>query len=95
MKAIPLGDRILVKRAEAEVKSKGGLYIPESGKEKPLEGVVIAIGDGRLTDDGKLIPVRVGVRDRVLFGKYAGVEIKIDDVEYSVVREDEILCVLR
>ena len=95
MRLEPLGDRILVKRIDASEKSKGGLFIPDVGKEKPLEGIVSAVGEGRLTDDRVLIPTRVRVGDRILFGKYAGVEVKIDEVDYAIVREDEVLGILR
>jgi len=94
MKVKPLHDRVLVKRVEAEEKVKGGIIIPDTAKEKPLEGKVVAIGAGRLDDDGKRIPLEVKVGDRVLIGKYAGTEIKIDEVEHVIIREDEILGVI-
>jgi len=94
MKVKPLHDRILVKRVEPEEKVKGGLIIPDTAKEKPLEGKVVAVGAGRLDEDGKRIPVEVKVGDRVLVGKYAGTEIKIDDVEHVIVREEEVLGVI-
>jgi chaperonin GroES len=94
MKVKPLHDRVLVKRVEPEEKVKGGIIIPDTAKEKPLEGKVVAIGAGRLDDDGKRIPLEVKVGDRVLVGKYAGTEIKIDEVEHVIVREDEILGVI-
>ncbi|HXI01936.1 MAG TPA: co-chaperone GroES [Candidatus Saccharimonadales bacterium] len=94
MKVKPLHDRVLVKRVEPEEKVKGGIIIPDTAKEKPLEGKVVAIGTGRLDEDGKRIPLEVKVGDRVLIGKYAGTEVKIDDVEHVIVREEEILGVI-
>lgn len=94
MKVKPLHDRILVKRVEAEEKVKGGIIIPDTAKEKPLEGKVVAVGTGRLDDNGKRIPLEVKVGDRVLIGKYAGTEIKIEDVEHVIVREEEVLGVI-
>ena len=95
MKVKPLHDRILVKREEAVEKRKGGIIIPDTAKEKPLEGRVIAVGAGKLDDSGKRIPLEVKAGDRVLIGKYAGNEIKIDDVEHVIVREDEVLGILQ
>jgi len=94
MKVKPLNDRVLVKRVEPEEKVKGGIIIPDTAKEKPLEGRVVAIGSGRLDENGKRIPLEVKVGDRVLVGKYAGTEIKIDEVEHVIVREDEVLGVI-
>jgi len=94
MKVKPLHDRVLVKRIEPEEKVKGGIIIPDTAKEKPLEGRVVAVGSGRLDEDGKRIPLEVKVGDRVLVGKYAGTEIKIDEVEHVIVREDEVLGVI-
>jgi chaperonin GroES len=94
MKVKPLADRVLVKRVEPEEKLKGGIIIPDTAKEKPLEGKVVAIGAGRLDEDGKRIPLEVKVGDRVLIGKYAGTEIKIEEIEHVIVREDEILGVI-
>jgi chaperonin GroES len=91
MKIRPLNDRILVKRVEPEPKAKGGLIIPDTAKEKPLEGVVIAVGVGRLNDAGERVPCEVKAGDRVLVGKYTGTEIRIEDVEHVMVREEEIL----
>ena len=95
MKARPLSDRVLLKRIEekGEVK-KGGIIIPDTAKEKPIEGEVISAGPGKITEDGKRLPMDLKAGDRVLFGKYAGTEIKIDDVEYVIMREEEILAVL-
>ena len=91
----PLFDRVLVKRVEAEEKAKGGIIIPDTAKEKPMEGKVIAVGAGRLDDDGKRIPMEVKSGDRVLFGKYAGTEIKINDEEHIILKEDEILGIIQ
>ena len=90
----PLGDRVLVKPAtEGEVK-KGGIIIPDTAKEKPQEGTVVAVGTGKLDDAGKLIPINVKKGDKVLMPKYGGTEVKIDDVEYQIIREEDILGVI-
>ena len=94
MKVRPLHDRILVKRLEEQEVKKGGIIIPDTAKEKPMEGKVIAVGSGKLEKDGKRTPLEVKVGDRVLFGKYAGTEIKIDDEEHVILREEEVLGVL-
>ncbi len=94
MKVKPLYDRILVRRVEPEEKVKGGIIIPDTAKEKPLEGKVVAVGAGRLDDDGKRIKLEVKAGDRVLIGKYAGTEIRIEDKEHVIVREDEVLGVI-
>jgi chaperonin GroES len=94
MKVRPLHDRILIKRIEEKETIKGGIIIPDSAKEKPQEGEVIAVGNGKKTDDGKVIPLDVKAGDRILFGKYSGTEIKIDEQEYLIVREEEVLGVL-
>jgi len=94
MKVKPLSDRVLLHRVEPEQKVKGGIIIPDSAQEKPLEAKVIAIGAGKLDENGKRIPFQVKVGDRVLVGKYAGNEIKIDDKEHVIVREDEILGII-
>ena len=91
MKFRPLGDRILVKRVESEEKTKGGIIIPDTAKEKPQEGRVVAVGKGKVTNDGKLQPIDVGAGDRVLFGKYAGTEIQLDGEEHVIIREDDVL----
>lgn len=91
MKIRPLQDRIIVKRIEEEEKTKGGIIIPDSAKEKPSEGKVVAVGTGKVTDDGKKIPLEVKAGDRVLFGKYSGTEIKIEGEEHLILREDDIL----
>jgi chaperonin GroES len=94
MNVKPLGDRVLVKRVEPEEKMKGGIIIPDSAKEKPMEGKVIAVGSGKTDDNGKRITMDVKKGDRVLIGKYAGTEFKLDEVDHVIVREDEILGVL-
>ncbi len=94
MKIRPLHDRIIVKRLDEEEKTKGGIIIPDSAKEKPSEGKVIAVGKGKLTDDGKILKLDVKAGDRVLFSKYAGTEVKIDDVEHLIMREDDILGII-
>lgn len=91
MKVKPLNDRVLIKRLEAKEQVRGGIIIPDTAKEKPMEGEVIAVGPGRLDDNGKRIAMTVKAGDKVLVGKYAGTELKIDDVEHIVVREDEVL----
>ena len=94
MKIRPLHDRILVRRLEAEQRTKGGIIIPDSAKEKPIEGEVVAVGNGKVLDDGTVRPLDVKVGDRVLFGKYSGTEVKIDGEERLIVREDDIFVVL-
>lgn len=94
MKVKPLYDRVLVKRVEEKEQRQGGIIIPDTAKEKPMEGKVIAVGSGRIEKDGKRIPMEVKVGDRVLFGKYSGTEIKIEDVEHVILREDEVLGVI-
>lgn len=90
----PLGDRILVKRIQEEEKTKGGIIIPDTAKEKPQEGRVVAVGKGKVTEDGKLLSPDVKAGDRILFGKYAGSEIKLEGEEHLILREDDILGVL-
>ena len=87
----PLHDRVLIKRLDPEETVRGGIIIPDTAKEKPMEGQVIAVGSGKVQDDGKVQPLQVKAGDRVLIGKYAGTEIKIDGVEHCIVREDEVL----
>jgi chaperonin GroES len=94
MKIRPLQDRIIVKRMEEEEKTKGGIIIPDSAKEKPLEGKVLAVGNGKILEDGKVRPLDVKVGDRILFGKYAGTEIKIDGEEHLMLREEDVLGVI-
>lgn len=94
MKIRPLQDRVIVKRLEEEQKTKGGIIIPDSAKEKPLEGIVIAVGKGKTADDGKLIKMDVKEGDKVLFSKYGGTDVKIDGQEYLIMKEDDILGVI-
>ncbi len=94
MKVRPLHDRILVKRVEEETKTKGGIIIPDSAKEKPQEGQVVAVGPGKVTDEGKRVAPEVKAGDRILFGKYSGTEIKIEGEEHLILREDDILAVI-
>ena len=94
MNVRPLQDRILVRRVEEVEKTRGGIIIPDSAKERPLEGKVTAVGSGKRLEDGTLVPLDVKVGDRLLFGKYAGTEIKVDGVEHIIIREEEVLGVL-
>jgi chaperonin GroES len=94
MKVKPLHDRLLVKRIEEKESRSGGIIIPDTAKEKPMEGKVIAVGTGKVEKDGKRTPLEVKVGDRVLFGKYAGTEIKIDDKEHVILREEEVLGII-
>jgi chaperonin GroES len=94
MKVRPLHDRLLVKRIDEEAKSKGGIIIPDTAKEKPMEGRIIAAGPGKLNEDGKLIPLDVKKGDRVLFGKYSGSEIKLEGEDHLIIREEDVLAVL-
>ena len=94
MKIRPLGDRVLVKRIQEEEKTKGGLYIPDSAKEKPQQGKVMAVGKGRVSEEGKVTPLDVKAGDKVLFGKYSGSEIKVDGEELLIMREEDILGVV-
>ena len=95
MKIRPLHDRILIKRLEEEDKSKGGIIIPDTAKEKPIQGKVIAVGKGKILNNGDVIPPDVQKGDKVLFGKYAGTEVKIDGEEHLLMREDDILAVVQ
>jgi chaperonin GroES len=90
----PLGDRLLVRRIEEQETIRGGIIIPDTAKEKPMEGEVVAIGPGRMTEDGKRITMEVAKGERILIGKYSGTEVKIDGSEYVILREDEVLGVL-
>jgi len=90
----PLHDRLIVKRLAEEEKTKGGIIIPDTAKEKPLEANVIAVGNGRILEDGKVRPMDVKAGDKILFGKYAGTEIKIDGEEHLILREDDVLAVI-
>jgi chaperonin GroES len=94
MKIRPLHDRIIVRRVEEEEKTKGGIIIPDTAKEKPMEGKVVAVGKGKVLEDGKLQALDVKVGDRVLFGKYSGTEVKIEGEEHLIMREDDILGVI-
>ena len=94
MKIRPLHDRILVKRQEEKETKKGGIIIPDSAKEKPQEGKVIAVGNGKVTDEGKKILLDVKTGDRILFGKYSGSEVTLDNEEYLILREEDVLCIL-
>jgi chaperonin GroES len=94
MKVRPLHDRVLVKRVEEKEIVKGGIIIPDTAKEKPMEGQVVAVGPGKITDDGKRAAMDVKAGDKILFGKYSGTEIKVDDQDYIIMREEEILAVL-
>lgn len=94
MKLRPLQDRILAQRVEEETTTKGGIIIPDTAKEKPAEGKVIAVGNGKLGEDGKRIAMEIKAGDRILFGKYAGTEVKIDGQEYLILREDDVLGVI-
>jgi len=91
MKIRPLQDRILVKRIEEEEKTKGGIIIPDTAKEKPSEGRVIAVGKGKVTDDGKVHPLDVKKGDRILFSKYSGTEVQVEGEEHIIIREDDVL----
>jgi chaperonin GroES len=90
----PLHDRIVVQRVEEEEKTSGGIIIPDTAKEKPQEGKVIAVGQGKLTDSGALTPLTVKAGDRILFSKYAGTEVKIEGVEHLIMREDDVLAIV-
>ena len=94
MKLRPLQDRILVKRVKEEEKTKGGIIIPDTAKEKPAEGKVTAVGNGKVGDDGKRIPLEIKKGDRILFGKYSGTEVKIEGDEYLIMREDDVLGII-
>ena len=94
MKIRPLHDRLIVKRLDEEEKTKGGIIIPDTAKEKPIEGKVIAVGEGRIKKDGKKIPMEVKKGDRILFARYAGTEVKIDREEHLMMREDDVLAIV-
>jgi chaperonin GroES len=94
MKIRPLHDRLLVERLEEKEVKKGGIIIPDTAKEKPHEGKVIAVGNGKVNDDGKKLPLAVKTGDKILFGKYSGSEVKLDDKEYLILREDDVLAIL-
>ena len=94
MKIRPLHDRIVVKREEEKEAKKGSIIVPDTAKEKPQEGKVIAVGRGKVTEDGKKVPLDVKPKDRILFGKYSGSEVKIDDEEYLIMKEDDVLAII-
>ncbi len=94
MKIRPLGDRVLIKRIKEEERTKGGIIIPDTAKEKPQEGKVVAVGKGKYSDEGKLMPLEVKAGDKILFGKYSGSDVKLDGEEHLILREDDILGIL-
>jgi chaperonin GroES len=94
MKIRPMHDRILVERLEEQEVKRGGIIIPDTAKEKPQEGRVVAVGTGKVTEDGKRLPLDVKVGDRILFGKYSGSEVKLEDKEYLILREEDVLAIL-
>jgi len=94
MKVRPLHDRVIVKRVEEEEKTKGGIIIPDTAKEKPIEGKVVAVGNGKILENGQKQPLEVKEGDRILFGKYAGTDIKIDGEEHLIMREDDIIAIV-
>lgn len=94
LKIRPLGDRIVVEPLEAEEKTKGGIILPDTAKEKPQEGKVVAVGKGKVDEDGKTVPMEIKVGDKILYGKYSGTEITIDDKEYIILREEDVLAVV-
>jgi len=94
MNVRPLYDRIIVKRSEEEESTRNGIFIPDSAKEKPQQGEVVAVGRGRRLDDGQIVPLDVKTGDRVLFGKYTGSETKVEGTEYTIMREDDVLAIL-
>jgi chaperonin GroES len=95
MQITPLYDRVLLKRAEAAEEVRGGIIIPDTAKEKPQEAEVVSVGEGKFDEDGKRLPMTVKAGDVVLIGKYSGTEIKIDNIEHTIVREDEILAIVK
>jgi chaperonin GroES len=94
MKVKPLQDRILIKRTQEEEKTKGGIIIPDAAKEKPVEGIVVAVGDGKVLDNGQRLAPSVKAGDKILFGKYSGTEIKVDGEDHLILREDEIFAII-
>ncbi len=95
MKIKPLGDRIVVEVLEAKEKTKGGIVLPDTAKEKPQEAKVVAVGKGKVSDEGKLIPMEVKVGDVILFGKYSGTEITVDDKEYLILKEEDVVAIVK
>lgn len=94
MQITPLGDRILVKPLEAEEKTKGGIILPDTAKEKPQEGRVVAVGKGKVLEDGKVQPLEVKTGDKILYGKYSGTEIKLEDEEHLIIKEEDVLAII-
>ncbi|MDD2752929.1 MAG: co-chaperone GroES [Candidatus Omnitrophica bacterium] len=94
MQITPLGDRILVKPLEAEEKTKGGIILPDTAKEKPQEGRVVAVGKGKVLEDGKVQPLQVKPGDKILYGKYSGTEIKLEDDEHLIIKEEDVLAII-
>ena len=94
MKIRPLQDRVIVQRVQEEERTKGGIIIPDTAKEKPQEGKVVAVGGGKVNEDGKKIPLDVKAGDKILFGKYSGSEVKLDDEEYLILREEDVLAII-
>ena len=95
MKIQPLGDRVVIEVLEAREKTKGGIVLPDTAKEKPQEGKVVAVGKGKTADDGKVIPLEVKTGDKILYGKYSGTEVTIDETEYLIMKEEDILAVIK
>ena len=95
MNITPLYDRVVLKRVDAAETMKGGIIIPDTAKEKPMEALVVAVGDGKFDDNGKRIPMSVKAGDKVLIGKYSGTEVRVDDIDHVIVREDEILAIVK
>lgn len=95
MKVRPLGDRILVEVLEAKERTKGGIVLPDTAKEKPQEAKVVAVGKGKISDEGKIIPLEIKAGDKILFGKYTGTEITVDDKEYLILKEEDILAIVK
>lgn len=91
----PLADRVIIKPATAEEKTKGGIILPDTAKEKPMQGEIVAVGPGKVSDDGKIIALEVKVGDKVLYGKYSGTEVNLDDTEYLIMRESDIFAIIK
>lgn len=91
----PLHDRVIVKPMEAEEVTKGGIILPDTAKEKPIEGEIVAVGNGKVTEDGKVLPLTVKVGDKVLYGKYSGTEVKVEGVDYLIMRESDIFAIIK
>lgn len=95
MQLFPLGDRVLVKPLEEQDKTKGGILLPETAKEKPQEGEVIAVGDGKMLDSGQKVPLQVKKGDKILYGKYSGTEVKVEGVDHLIIREEDVLAIVK